>query len=78
MSKKFVSDNFQVPLELKNDYFHIYPLKPEHCALDYETVMSSVSLLKGSFIYHPSWPEENMTFEKDLSDLKYHEREFKI
>ncbi len=76
MSKKFVSDEFKVPSELKNKLFHIYPLRPGHCSLDYKAVMSSIQLLKGSFIYYPSWPEESMTFEKDLSDLKYHEKEF--
>ncbi len=76
MGKKFVSENFKIPLSLKNEWFHIYPLRPKHCTLDYEAVMSSVPLLKGAYIYNQSWPEDSMTFEKDLSDLEYHEREF--
>ena len=43
---------------------------------DYDAVMTSVNHLKNAFGPNSTWPEEDLTFEQDLIDLGWHQKEF--
>jgi hypothetical protein len=79
MNNKFVSDNFQVPEKLETNKFLLRPLTANDAAKDYEAVMSSVDYLRT--VPTPpicgDWPEETLTREEDLEDLKWHEKTHK-
>ncbi len=52
--------------------FRMTPLTAEQVDEDYEAVMSSAHVLKGTF---GNWPE-GLTRADDLTDLHWHDREF--
>src|SRR5712675_3758616 len=76
MSTSFVPENFQVPEKLETDTFRIRTLTVNDVVKDYDAVMTSVEHLKtvwpGS-----GWPE-GLTFEQDLIDLGWHQKEFQM
>ena len=43
---------------------------------DYDAVMSSIDHLQGVFGPNKSWPSVDLTFEQDLIDLGWHQKEF--
>jgi len=70
----FVPTDFNVPERLETPEFRIRTLTVNDVVKDYDAVMTSVEHLKtvwpGS-----KWPE-GLTFEQDLIDLGWHQKEF--
>lgn len=60
---------------LETDLFRLRPLTINDVVKDYDAVMTSVSHLMGVFGPENKWPE-GLTFEQDLIDLGWHQKEF--
>lgn len=72
--KNLVPDSFRVPEKLITDKFAVRKLCASDVYLDYIAVMSSIDTIRK---YRPgSWPSKDLTFEDDLIDLCWHQREF--
>ena len=75
MSKKFVPVDFKIPEVLETDRFRLRMLTANDVDKDYEAVMSSIEHLRKT----PTppacgdWPPADLSKEKDLEDLKWHE-----
>lgn len=76
-STSLVPDDFQIPDSLENEYFRIRMLTVNDVVKDYDAVMTSIAHLQEMF---PSsgWPSEDLTFEQDLIDLGWHQKEFQL
>ncbi len=70
----FVPATFEVPLALDTPYFHLRPLTPEVVELDYDALMTSITLLRPMF--GGDWPHEAFTLEENLQDLVEHWEQF--
>ena len=76
-SKPFIPTNFKVPDTLQNEHFRIRMLSVNDVVKDYDAVMSSIEHLKA--MYPTSgWPSRDLTFEQDLIDLGWHQKEFQM
>lgn len=71
---KFVPDDFKVPEKLVTPRFLIRKLCARDVYLDYMAVMSSIDAIKKA--RGGSWPTPDLSFEDDLIDLAWHQREF--
>ena len=71
-----VSESFKVPNQLYTGQFHFQVLGPKFSEVDYEAVMSSRKRLRHIFAENSKWPETDMSFESNKSDLVRHEKEF--
>lgn len=76
MYKSFVPPDFQVPEKLETDKFRLRMLKVTDVVKDYDAVMTSVDHLQGIFGPRSKWPSKDLTFEQDLIDLGWHQKEF--
>jgi len=76
MNRKFVPDTFEVPKVLERANFRLRMLTVNDVVKDYDAVMPSVKHLKGVFGKDNTWPQDNLTFEQDLIDLGWHQKEF--
>lgn len=79
MTENFVPDDFIVPEKLEAEEFRLRMLTADDVEKDYEAVMSSREHIRSLVIQEDNnntWPEENMTIEEDLEDLKRHQKEF--
>jgi len=76
MFKPFVPSNFKVPEKLETDKFRLRMLKVTDVVKDYDAVMTSVEHLQGIFGPRSKWPTKDLTFEQDLIDLGWHQKEF--
>lgn len=72
--RPFVPPDFEVPVELHTDRFHLRPLTPAVVDLDYDALMTSIDLLNAMF--GREWPHSGFTREENLQDLVEHEQEF--
>jgi hypothetical protein len=72
----FVPADFAIPERLENREFRLRMLTVNDVVKDYDAVMTSVQHLK-SIWPGGSWPE-GLTFEQDLIDLGWHQKEFQI
>ena len=72
----FVSESFKVPNQFYTGQFHFQVLGPKFSEVDYEAVMSSRKRLRHVFAENSKWPETDMSFETNKSDLVRHEKEF--
>lgn len=70
----FVAADFEVPKKLETQIFRLRMLTVNDVVKDYDAVMSSAKELQKVW---PSsdWPK-GLTFEEDLIDLGWHQREF--
>jgi len=73
--QELVPPDFQVPVRLEGDGFHLRMLTVNDVVKDYDAVMSSAARLKGAMKPGGTWPE-GLTLEDDLIDLGWHQREF--
>lgn len=73
-----VPHDFTVPLVLETDKFRLRILKVTDVVKDYEAVMTSIDHLQGLFGPRSAWPPEDLTFEQDLIDLGWHQKEFQM
>lgn len=74
MALKLIPDNFTVPEKLETPLFRIRKLCAKDVYLDYVAVMSSIDIIKKT--RGGSWPTPDLSFEDDLIDLSWHQREF--
>ncbi len=74
--KKLVPPDFQIPEVLETDKFRLRMLKVTDVVKDYDAVMTSVDHLQGIFGVRSKWPSKDLTFEQDLIDLGWHQKEF--
>jgi len=75
-SYPFVPSNFEIPKLLETDKFRLRMLTVNDVIKDYDAVMTSVDHLKGVFGPNSKWPSKELTFEQDLIDLGWHQKEF--
>lgn len=73
----FVSNDFSPPEKYEADKFLLRTLTINDVVKDYDAVMSSVAHLRETKPFGPkgTWPT-NLTFEQDLIDLGWHQKEF--
>lgn len=76
-SSPFVPYDFSVPDTLENEHFRIRMLSVNDVVKDYDAVMSSIAHLNEMFPTS-GWPSEDLTFEQDLIDLGWHQKEFQM
>ena len=73
-SKPFIPTDFKVPDALQNEHFRIRMLSVNDVVKDYDAVMSSVAHLKAMYPTS-NWPSKDFTFEQNLIDLGWHQKE---
>lgn len=75
-----VSPDFVVPerFDPPGSRFILRVLRPEHLSIDYPAVMASASRLRSVFARADDWPDNAMTLEEDLIDLRRHSREWEL
>lgn len=78
MTGPLVPRDFDVPKELKTDKFKLRMLKVTDVVKDYDAVMTSIDHLQGVFGENNKWPSKDLTFEQDLIDLGWHQKEFQM
>jgi len=78
MTKKFVPGDFSVPKGLETDRFRLRMLTINDVKKDYDAVMTSIEHLQKTKPFGPTheWPTEDLTYEQDLIDLGWHQKEF--
>lgn len=76
MAGLFVPQDFTVPEVLETDRFRLRILRAADVDKDYDAVMTSVDHLLGVFGENSKWPSKDMTWEQDLRDLEWHQKEF--
>jgi hypothetical protein len=76
--KKFAPNSVVIPTGIETKKFRIRSLTINDVVKDYDAVMSSVDHLQGVFGPTSSWPSVDLTFEQDLIDLGWHQKEFQI
>jgi len=76
MKGPLVSREFVVPEVLKTNKFRLRMLKVSDVVKDYDAVMTSVDHLQDVFGEASEWPAKDLTFEQDLIDLGWHQKEF--
>ena len=74
-SGPFVPADFKIPDTLENQYFRIRMLTVNDVVKDYDAVMTSIEHLQEMYPTS-SWPTKELTFEQDLIDLGWHQKEF--
>ena len=74
MATPFVPAEFKVPAKLETKEFRLRMLTVNDVVKDYDAVMTSVEHLK-TIWPGGSWPV-GLTFEQDLIDLGWHQKEF--
>lgn len=78
MLKEIVPRRFEVPLALETPQFRLRMVSIKDVDKDYETVMSNISHLKGTFGPTVDWPPDDLSPEQELIDLAWHQKEFQI
>ena len=73
----FVPTDFAVPDTLENGHFRIRMLTVNDVVKDYDAVMTSIDHLQQMYPIS-SWPSKDLTFEQDLIDLGWHQKEFQM
>lgn|SRR3989338_1327723 len=71
---KLIPDKFNAPEMLETTKFRIRKLCAKDVYLDYMAVMSSIGIIKRT--RGGNWPTPTLSFEDDLIDLSWHQREF--
>jgi hypothetical protein len=75
--KPFIPADFKVPNSLQNEHFRIRMLSVNDVVKDYDAVMTSIEHLNKMYPTS-SWPKKDLTFEQDLIDLGWHQKEFQM
>lgn len=74
----FLTVEYKVPETLQNEHFRIRMLTVNDVVKDYDAVMTSIDHLQGIFGPKSKWPSQDLTFEQDLIDLAWHQKEFQL
>lgn len=72
----FLPADFIIPEVHENEHFRIRMLTVNEVVKDYDAVMTSIDRIKGVFGPDSDWPSTDLTFEQDLIDLGWHQKEF--
>ena len=75
-TKPFIPTDFKVPDKLENQHFRLRMLTVNDVVKDYDAVMTSIDHLQGVFGPKSKWPRKELTLEKDLIDIGWHQKEF--
>ena len=75
----FLPSDFKIPQQLETNRLRLRMLKVSHVVKDYDAVMSSVEHLQKTKPFGPNqkWPV-GLTFEQNLIDLGWHQKEFQM
>lgn len=78
MTKKFIPPDFKIPEGFETDRFRLRMLTIHDVEIDYDAVMASIEHLQKTKPFGPNhqWPTKDLTFEQDLIDLGWHQKEF--
>jgi|TARA_B100000749_G_scaffold144963_1_gene111199 RimJ/RimL family protein N-acetyltransferase len=78
MKKKFIPTDYIIPEVLETDRFRLRMLTVKDVKLDYDAVMTSIEHLQKTKPFGPNhkWPTHDLSFEQDLIDLGWHQKEF--
>ena len=78
MNKLLIPKDFQVPERLGTARLCLRILTVNDVVKDYDAVMTSVEHLQKTKPFGPDhpWPTKDLTFEQDLIDLGWHQKEF--
>ena len=78
MKKKFIPTAYVIPEVLETDRFRLRMLTVKDVKLDYDAVMTSIEHLQKTKPFGPNhkWPAKDLSFEQDLIDLGWHQKEF--
>ena len=78
MKNKFIPTDYKIPEVLETDRFRLRMLTVKDVKLDYDAVMTSIEHLQKTkpFGANHKWPTKNLSFEQDLIDLGWHQKEF--
>ena len=78
MKKKFIPTAYVIPEVLETDRFRLRMLTVKDVKLDYDAVMTSIEHLQKTKPFGPNhkWPTHDLSFEQDLIDLGWHQKEF--
>ncbi len=78
MSEKFIPTDFKIPEVLETDRFRLRMLTVNDVKLDYDAVMTSIEHLQKTQPFGPNhkWPTKELSYEQDLIDLGWHQKEF--
>lgn len=78
MVRKLVPKDFKIPDLLETDRFRLRMLTVDDVDKDYDAVITSIEHLQKMNVFGPitNWPSKDLTYEQDLNDLKWHEKEF--
>lgn len=71
-----VSKSFQVPEKFETAKFRLRMLTINDVVKDYDAVMTSINHLQGVFGEFSTWPSTDLSFEQDLIDLGWDQKEF--
>jgi hypothetical protein len=71
---RLVPEAFKVPEKLEQPEFVIRKLCANDVYLDYTAVMTSIDIIKKT--RGGDWPTTDLSFEDDMIDLAWHQREF--
>lgn len=71
----FVPSDFMIPKTLETSYFTARMLTVNDVVKDYDAVMTSVEHLQNMYA-STAWPTHEFTFEQNLIDLGWHQKEF--
>jgi len=72
----FIPANFSAPKTLETEKLRLRMLTVNDVVKDYDAVMTSIDRLQGVFGPDHKWPTKSLTFEQDLIDLGWHQKEF--
>ena len=75
--KPFVPSDFKIPDTLENAHFRARMLTVNDVVKDYDAVMTSIDHLQKMYA-SSDWPNKELTFEQDLIDLGWHQKEFQL
>ena len=76
MTKIFVPNDFNIPTSFVNELYRFEILSPILAKLDFDAVISSKERLRKVFAECTDWPNDEITLEDNIRDLKRHEQEF--
>lgn len=78
MTKEFIQKDFKVPDVLETDKFRLRMLTVKDVKLDYDAIMTSIKHLQKTRPLGPKidWPTKDLSYEQDLIDLGWHQKEF--
>ena len=74
MSRLFVPDNFEVPVEVRVGQYVLRPLSEVYAEIDLAAVNSSLELIRET--RGGSWPAREVSFAEDEGDLREHRNLF--